>query len=197
MFVASEDRRHREPNFSVLRRALVAAALLSTVSGWTAWASDGDCELPGYLGDPEDATDAPIHYHPTVAIVVYVRHGGEASPLGQVTKLVMPPDKLGVHTLSSRMSENWIYRRIHSHDESGVLHVEPEAGRIFRICHLFKLWQLAAGTSQPFRDFDPRKPVTVMFGQEHMENLKLDELLMVPLNNDHRIIVLVEEGQMM
>jgi hypothetical protein len=144
----------------------------------------------------ESGRSPSAHYHPVVAVVVYARGIADALPLGEATALFTPPAGLGVDALSTRLSDTWIYRRIHSHDESGVLHVEPDAGRVLSLCQLFKLWLPVAASDGPFRLFDPRKTVTVVIGEAAFENKRFDELLAIPLNSDDRIIILVEDGDM-
>ena len=97
----------------------------------------------------------------------------------------------------SKNRENWIYRQIHKHEDGNALHVEPEPGHVFRFCHLLKLWFFAAKSRLPLSDFDQQKRLTIYFGDELLKDRKLDELLMIPLNNDRKIIILIEEGQMM
>lgn len=162
-----------------------------------AWASDDSCGIPGYLSDPEGPNRATTHYHPSVFIVVYVRDSGITPSRAHVTKLITPPANLGIHTLHSPQSENWIYRQIHSHDGGGVLHVEPKPGHVIRLCQLFNLWLSAVGTSLPFSDFDRHKRVSIILGQEQKNDWTFDEFLMISLNNDRQIIILVEEGQIM
>jgi hypothetical protein len=196
-FVVTGDRRRPGSPFrAALRIGFAAALLLAAVAGRAAWASPFDCELPGYLAPPEEEAGASVHYHPVVAIVVYARGIADGSPLGEATALFRPPAGLGVDTLSTRLSDTWTYRQIHSHDESGVLHVEPEGGRVFRLCHLFRLWLAAAGADGPFGFLDPRKTVTVIIGEAGSEDKRLDELLAIPLDSDDSILILVEDGEM-
>lgn len=176
--------------------ALIAAAYFVTSSHRTAQALPLDCELPDYWSEPLEAPGAPAHFHPTVAIVVYARDAANTAHFARVTRLFTPPAGLGIYTLSSRQRENWIYRQIHEH-EDGVLHVEPQDGGTLRLCHLFKLWRSASGAGRTFDEFDPRKAVTVIVGQEREETMSLQQLLLLPLNNDERIVILVEEGLVM
>lgn len=149
------------------------------------------------MSDPEDSKGLVTHYHPDVSIIIYVRDYGVVPRSGHVTKFITPPANLGVHTMYSKKRENWIYRQIHNHEDGGDLHVEPEPGHVFRFCHLLKLWLSAAKSRLLLSDFDQHKRVTIYVGNELMKDRKLDELLMISLNNDHRIIILVEEGRMM
>lgn len=175
----------------------VAVLLMATIPAWHGWASDDSCGIPGYLSDVEDTVGTPKHYHPTVAIVVYVRDRSGDPGRGRATRILLPPANLGIHTLRSKDRANWIYRRIHTHDESGVLHVEPRPGHVLRICDLLKLWRSADREFRSFSELEPHKSVNVILGDSEIVERKVDDLPTIPLNNDHRIIILVEEGRMM
>jgi len=161
------------------------------------WASDDSCDMPGYLSDGEDSVFTPKHYHPTVAIVVYVRDRLGKPAHGRATRILLPPANLGVSTLRSSDRANWIYRRIHTHDKSGVLHVEPRPGHVLRVCDLLKLWFSADSEFRSLSELEPHKRINVMLGDSEIVERKVDDLPMIPLTNDLRIIILVEEGRMM
>jgi hypothetical protein len=148
----------------------------------------------------EDAVATPKHYHPTVAIVVYVRDRSGERDRGRATRILVPPANLGIDTLHSKNRDNWVYRQIHTHDESGVLHVEPKPGHVLRICHLLKLWFAANDETLSLSELEPHKRVEVFLdnaGLTELTERNVDDLPMMPLNSNRRIIVLVEEGRMM
>lgn len=180
---------------------MVAAAWLGVRASYAmAQGAEYVCTIPPYMEAGEPPVDPRDHFHPNLLIIMYLRDAGGTQQRHDVTKIITAPGGIGIDLRPSETATSTrppAYRRIHSHDDSGVLHVEPAKGVVFRLCQLFKLWSAGTGSTGGTLPFALGKTLHVRIGDAYTRNMPIEQVMRIPLNHNLPIVLFVEDAEPM
>lgn len=184
-----------------LSAALVVLASLGVGAPYAMAQGGGHvCTLPPYMEVGEPPVGPRDHFHPNLLVIMYLRDAKSAQRRHDVTKIITAPGGIGIDLRPSEAAASPrppAYRRIHSHDDSGVLHVEPAKGVVFRLCQLFKLWSAGTGPTGGTLPFALGKTAHVRIGDAYTRNMPVEQVMRIPLNHNLPIVLFVQDAEPM
>jgi len=183
----------------ILAIALITCVQLSSSPSWakSQIVDKISCVTPPYM---KDDSEAGLHYHPKIRVLLYKRNPGISDPLHYPVHALRPDPRLGVEpaaespTKSAPDSDDNRYRDIHSHDKSGTLHVEHNSRRPYRLCDLIELWRESREFQEIWDNNAPGSSAHIWIDGYHFRHIRFDELLRIPLNHDMSITICIEQG---
>jgi hypothetical protein len=134
---------HRRPAVASAAQADTSAAVLAPTTG-----EAGGVTVDGIQSSPMEQVLFHIHAH----LAVYVDGVQKLVPYGIG---IVPPYRLQDTTNGPFVAGASKFYWLHTHDESGVIHIESPVQRTFTLGNLFDLWHQPLGPAQVGPDTGP------------------------------------------
>lgn len=168
--------------------ALLASAILFTAMSAAAGGRILNCDPPDFV-----TLVGERHDHPTLLIMYYKRNPVPGRTDHDVVRLVTPPRGLGIEARGHGRNSEPAYRSVHVDSDDGRLHVQPVAGKQYRLCQLLVLWKIKDGGSAALRDIMGSAAMHIRIGGKYLRNVPVSDLLQTPLSHNEKIILFIEQ----